>query len=174
MKKLTNWDLCKEIIVYSQSIGRMIEDVELIKAEAAKLKMTDELRKEIAKVINIYDNELTKIKTSKWENFSPKGERYFYRTFKKGYLLNFQERMNRDLTALSDYQNSLLKALDFIHKEQTKATNNIDGIIEIIMESGRINLSQIEKVGEVLEELENRGLYPYVTADRDYIKLQDL
>lgn len=174
MKKLTNWELCQEIVVYGQAINRMIEDIQLTILEAAKLEMSDSLREVITKVITQYNNQLLEIAATNWINYSNQGVKKLFKTFRKGYLLNFQDRMKDDLTVLSDYQNALLEALDFIHKEQTKAVNNIDGIIEIIMESGKINLSQIEKVGEVLEELENRGLYPYVTADRDYIKLQDL
>jgi hypothetical protein len=121
MKKLTNWELCQEIVVYGQAINRMIEDIELIKSEAAKLEMSDGLRETITKVINQYNNQLTEIVAANWINFSNSGVKHLFKTFRKGYLLNFQDRMKDDLTVLSEYQDELLKAMDYIHKVQTKA-----------------------------------------------------
>lgn len=171
MKKLTNWELSREIVVYGLSITRMIADIKLIKAEAAKLEMTDKLREIVTKVINQYDRQLDEIIDSKWMKFSSNGVNYFYKRFRKKALQDFNDRMKDDLEVLSEYQDELLKAMDSIHKAQTKEST-IDGIIEIIFESGSINLSQIDNVGEVMEELENRDMNPYITADRDYIKLQ--
>ncbi|OGC45502.1 hypothetical protein A2V49_04355 [candidate division WWE3 bacterium RBG_19FT_COMBO_34_6] len=121
MKKLTNWELCQEIVVYGQAINRMIEDIELIKSEAAKLEMSDGLRETINKVINQYNNQLTEIVAANWINFSNSGVKHLFKTFRKGYLLNFQDRMKDDLTVLSEYQDELLKAMDYIHKVQSKA-----------------------------------------------------
>ena len=186
MKKLTNWELCQEIVVYGQAINRMIEDIQLTILEAAKLEMSDSLREVITKVITQYNNQLLEIAATNWINYSNQGVKKLFKTFRKGYLLNFQDRMKDDLTVLSEYQGELLKALDYIHKVQTKAAaineemknskkiKVIEGIIEIILESGSINLSQIDNVGEVMEELESRDMNPYITADRDYIKLQKI
>lgn len=144
MKKLTNWELCKEIIVYSKSITRMIEDIELIKSEASKLEMTDGLRETITKVINQYNNQLAEIVASKWGNFSNRGENYFYKTFRKGYLLNFQDRMKDDLTVLSEYQGELLKAMDYIHKVQTTAAAINKEMIESKKENEKVEYKQFD------------------------------
>jgi hypothetical protein len=103
MKKLTNWELSTDIVKKALCTVRLIAEIETLKVQAGS---------RAKKSIDIYDTQLELIKASNWANHEAKGTKWFFRTFRKGYLTNFNDRLTDDITVLSEYQESLVEAIN--------------------------------------------------------------
>lgn len=134
MKKRTNLEICEDVVKKTWAINNVINDIHLIKRQAMQLKLQGEIKEVIIKVINIYNNQLVEIEEKNWPNWESKGVKYLFRTFKKAYLLNFDESITDDLTVLSEYQNELLTAMDKIHQmrsEKAEKTENNQNDVQV-------------------------------------------
>jgi len=103
MKKLTNWELSNDIVKKALCAVRLIAEIETLKTQAGS---------RAKKYIDIYDCQFELIKSSNWANHEAKGAKWFFRTFNKGYLTNFNDRLTDDITVLSEYQESLIEVIN--------------------------------------------------------------